>query len=51
MVYPTLNNPETSINQKFTADYYISLFNLPAAYSTNSESSKIRVDQEKLITV
>jgi hypothetical protein len=42
MVYPILNDPESSINQKFTAAYYILLFNLSAAHSTNSESSKIR---------
>jgi len=41
MVYQTLNDPESSINQKFTAAYYISRFNLLAAHSTNSESLKI----------
>jgi len=38
MVYPILNDPESSINQKFTDAYYIVLFNPPVAHTTNSES-------------
>lgn len=37
---------ENSINWKFTDAHYISLFHLLTAPSTDSESSKAKVDQE-----
>lgn len=40
---------EHCINQKFTEAHYISLLHLPPARSIDSENSKAKIHQERLI--
>jgi hypothetical protein len=41
-----MDDPQSSINQKFTQALYFSLFQPPATCGTNSKVQKVQADKE-----